>query len=246
MGYMQKTPQVFYGGQHKKIFAAWNGTIDLANPGLGDVYGDVTGSSAFTLSDSRATWPSSGVVNAPVAITAGVGKGQVRRIVSTSGTEMYLEEPWEILPDTTSAYQIGGIEWRYRSNWMRLSKSETCTQRRFQAMFEPAEVALTADLVFYADTLSTPEVQGRSMSSAEGGGIASVKGEATMVIDWTKESGVVQKQLPGHREHFIDGKRWTQFEVSGFTNQDQVRIYGFAYEGVVPDAGLPVAGEQNQ
>ena len=44
-----------------------------------------------------------------VEIIAGTGAGQVRRIVSNTSTKLRLDRAWDVLPDTTSQYQIGGI-----------------------------------------------------------------------------------------------------------------------------------------
>ncbi len=239
-GQMAQIPQAFYGGQHAKVVAAWNGTLDLVSPTAGDVRSAATSSTAFSLTDTAATWPTTGLVNAPIAIVNGTGKGQRRRIVSVSGTTLTIDSPWLELPDDTSVYQLGGIHWRYRSNWLRLSRAETTAQRRFEFSFEPTEDAAMANLRFLADTSDGAEIQQTTFSSEAGGGIASTKSEADMQVDLTRENGIVSKQLPGHKEHFIKGKRWTQFELEGETNADPVRLYSFLYEGVVPNQGLPV------
>ncbi len=44
-----------------------------------------------------------------VEIIAGTGAGQVRRIVSNTSTKLRLDRAWDVTPDTTSQYQIGGI-----------------------------------------------------------------------------------------------------------------------------------------
>ncbi len=238
VGQMTHIPQAFYGAQHAKVLAAWWGTTDLVTPEAGDVRSTATSSATFSLTDTESSWPTTGIVNTSIGIVAGTGKGQRRRIVAVSGTTLTVDSPWAILPDATSLYQIGGIHYKYRANWLRLSRAETTAQRRFEMSFEPTVEDAVADLRFFADTQDHAEVQQTTISFDHGGGIATTKGKADMQVDLKRESGTVQKQLPGHKDHFITGKRWTQFEVEGETNADPVRIYHFLYEGVVPDGGL--------
>lgn len=236
-GEMARRQQVFYGGQHRKVYAAWVGSLDLTDPANGTVRSTVTGATAFTMSDTAAAWPATGIVNAPLAILHGTGKGQVRRIVSVSGTSVEIDRPWGVLPDATSSYQIGAIHWVYRSSWFRLAPTEYTAPRRFEMVFEPLPHEATADLRFFIDFSGQAEVQGQTQAAKDGGGIACVKGESDMTVDLTRENGLVDRQLPQGKEYFIRGKRYTQYELEGFSNLDIVKLYQLSYEGVVPNQG---------
>lgn len=236
-GDMVGLPQVFYAASHAKILAAWTGHLDLVDAEVCDVRGTVTSATAFTLSDSTALF--SAAVNAPVAIVEGKGKGQVRKIVEVSATELMVSSPFLTIPDTTSVYQIGGVHWKYRSGWMRYAKGDVNQDRRLEISFEPMTEDAVAMLRIVHDTTENYDVQAQTVSAAAGGGIASIKGEPDLSIDLTFEPGIVQQYIPGNREHSIRGRRYVQFEMEGHSNIEPIRWYQFIFEGVLADTGIP-------
>lgn len=232
LGSFTSVPQVFYGGQHGKILAAWINTTDGVNPDEGDVRGRVSAATAFGFTDQASTWPQKGIINTGVSIVSGLGKGQSRRIVDVAGTSLVIDSPWSVVPDSTSVYQIGGIHWLFRSAWMRLSDSEAMADRRFEILFEPQLSApVVADLRFFSDFTGNADLQAVNMSSDDGGGMSSIIGQADLTLDMTKQNGLIDRRLPGGREYFIQGKRWIQYELEGYSNEDQLRIYQMLYEG---------------
>lgn len=177
------------------------------------------------------------MVNAPIAIVSGTGKGQWRRIVAVASNTLTISMPWEEKPDATSVYQIGGIRWTYRSSWLRLSPSEYTQPSRFEILFEPLQDSTTADLRFFVDFDGSPEVQATTLTSGSGNGIAATKGSADLVVDLTRVNGQVDMQRPHGKEYFSRGKRWVQYQLSGCTHEDQQHVYGFCYEGCFPQQG---------
>lgn len=236
LGGFAGSPQVYYGSEFAKVLAAWSGPADLVDAGEGSIRSSLTSGSCLGAADSRISWPSQGIVNAPVSIVHGKGKGQIRRIVNVSGQTLSVDMPWLIRPDNTSIYQIGGIKWLFRSSWMRLSASEAVAQRRFEMLFEPMTSesgGTTADLRFFSDFTGNADIQAVTTKSDDGGGIESVEGEPDLTLDLTKQNGLIDRQLPSGREYFIQGRRYMQFEIEGASNDDQVRLFEFSYEGVV-------------
>ncbi len=235
---------VFCGADHGRIMTP-AAHLDTANADTGSVRGDVTSAGLFTLTDSAAAF--SGVVNASVAIVHGKGKGQERRIVEATATTLRLDAPWLDLPDTTSTYQIGGIHFLYRSQWFRFAdpRNEENAQRRFEFQFQPMKQDGLSDMRFRLDTAKEGEtnddgceIQGVSVDYADRNGVESVKGEADLSVDMTHESGLVDVQLPGGKEYYTHGRRYTQFDIEGWTNEDRARLYQFLYEGALPPPGL--------
>jgi hypothetical protein len=55
-----------------------------------------------------------------VWIVSGTGAGQVRRISGSAGKELYLDEPWDVTPDSTSYFEIGRIQARWRGKYSNL------------------------------------------------------------------------------------------------------------------------------
>lgn len=69
-------------------------------------YGTVTGATATTLTAAAKAWATTFQKAPEVAIVKGKGTGQVRKITSRTATVLTISEPWTIIPDTTSRFQI--------------------------------------------------------------------------------------------------------------------------------------------
>lgn len=231
-GVLGNQPQVFLGSDAERVFAYWKGTLDGPDPANGTVRGTVTSASTETLVDSAATFPTTGVVGNPIVITSGIGKGQRRIVTAVSGTTIRVDQPWLIRPDTTSVYQLGGIQWTWRSGDFKFSQAEEMVQRKVSVVFEPADYAAFMDMrIFYDSSDAAVEWKG-TYTSAEGNNVAVTDGDEDIVVDLMKTSGFCQKQLPGHREHYIDGPRYVAVELAGVTNKDKEKIYTVQLDGV--------------
>jgi len=231
---MSRRPQTFSGMAHKKVVAVWFDTTDFVDSGSPSLRGSVSSASAMTMTASTASFGT--LTNVTVAIVDGKGRGQERMIVSNTATVLTLDRPWENIPNTTSVYQVGGVHWRCLSSWMRFSPNEATAQRRFEMSFEPTEAAATASLVFSND-IDGEETQRLDQTSAAGAGIKSARGEKELVVDLSWRTGLISKQMPGGKEFFSTGRRYTRFDMEGWTNEDVVRLYQILYEGVLSNAG---------
>lgn len=232
-GHINGVPCAFLIGENCKTYAMWADTTDVANKNLGTVRGTVTSAGIITLTDSTAAFATSGigsVVNAPVTICDKTGKGQTRRVVSATATTLTVDIPWTISLDATSVYQVGAVVWDWKSTWMRVNAVDQMSNRTIEFLFEPTENQCTMDVRTLYD-FGTPDVQRLSITSRQGGGVRSDAGQADKVLDLTKPIGVDQIKIPGHRERFVDGRRYLQVEMAGSTNADPVAIYELVIEG---------------
>src|SRR6185369_2353083 len=222
------------GTDAKKVWAFWQDdlTLDGPNAAKGTVRGTVSSAGLTSLTDSTASFPTSGVVLAPLCIVSGMGKGQTRIISSVSGTTLYITQPWLITPDTTSVYQIGGVEWSYQTKWFRFVDDEETNKRRVEAIYDPLTEACTADLQLYADFSGTPLNAGTTVQSSDNAGVGFTEGEPFMVIDFTKSIGFAQQRFDGHKERDGDGWRFVSLGLSGVSNADPVKLYGLTVDGV--------------
>ncbi|WP_296555037.1 hypothetical protein [Pigmentiphaga sp.] len=66
--------------------------------------GTATGGTRSTLVDAVANF--TGLSNGGIAIVAGTGAGQKRKLHSASGTTASVKTTWEVIPDSTSVYEI--------------------------------------------------------------------------------------------------------------------------------------------
>lgn len=64
------------------------------------------GGSSITLRDTSKAWVVNAYVNAGVKIASGTGAEQVRIVSVNSATALTVREPWAVLPDSTSTYEI--------------------------------------------------------------------------------------------------------------------------------------------
>lgn len=236
-GTFRNQPRNFIGVNSRRVFLLEEGTLDGPDATAGVVRGRVTSSSLCTLSDSLATFATSGLVGSPLAIVGGAGKGQSRTITAVSATTLTVKQPWSVLPDTTSVYQLGGVPWRWQSGWFRFAPDETMAERRVEMVYQPTPQAATMDLRMRLDFAETPVNWRSPFSSGQGAGVESTAGNSDLVIDLSKSSGVAQKKFPAHKEFYIDGRRYSQLELRGFSGRDRVKIYELSYDGVLTPTG---------
>lgn len=136
-------------GVNRQIIGSTDDRLLLNSEGLVDgvgsaTTGTATGSSFNTLIDSHDPFLST-MKNASLVITSGTGLGQVRRIIAVSGNTLTVDVQWTTIPDTTSTYCIGGIQYAYRTGRHRFSESAGQAVARkgtlvYQSSNQPASV----------------------------------------------------------------------------------------------------------
>lgn len=72
-----------------------------------------------TLNDTTQTWTANDFIGVDVLITEGLGKGQRSTITSNTGTQLVVSPAWVTVPNATSQYSIGGIDFQVFTNWKR-------------------------------------------------------------------------------------------------------------------------------
>jgi len=230
-GEVRGVPCVFLGGDGRQVFVSWEGHLDVAQSSAGTVRGTATSAGVLSLSDSGASFPAS-FVGAPVVIVAGKGKGQERRIVDVSATTLYLDRPWLDRPDTTSIYQVGGIQWQLRLSDFRFAVAEEHKDRRVELVFEPQSRAALLDMRYYYDFSDTPVTQRETVQGAKQRGFSSTAGQTDLVLDLTRVRGVASHLLPDHREDSSEGTRFVQLELGGCSNGEEQKLRQVTMNGV--------------
>lgn len=225
-------PRTLLGSDARRIYGLGYGTLDGADATAGTVRGQVTASSLFSITDTLASFAASGLNGVPVAIVAGTGKGQMRVTTSVSGGVITVTMPWAVLPDSTSTYQLGAVQWTYQTGWFRYADDESTNPRRVEVVFEPVMRPATMDLRIFLDFAVTPIAWQQAYTSNDASGIANVSGSADLVVDLTKATGIVQKRIDGHREMYIDGGRYISIVLTGFSNQDIIGVNQIMVDGV--------------
>lgn len=219
-------PRNFVGTSNGEIVAISVGTLDGAGP-VGTIRGEVSAATIFSVSDTLAAFDSS-VVGAMVSIVKGLGKGQEREIISISGTTLNLAYPWDILPDTTSVYQIGSPHWKYRTGWFQWLVEERQNPRSITTLWEPIETDGIFNIKIFTDRSKVADKMGLTDSID---GISTVEGDTDIEIDMTKNIGYTRQELGSSRERNTDGDRFVSFGLEGFAPKAKVRIHQLEVDG---------------
>lgn len=115
--------KVTYGDYSGYLYEDDVGTVDGGTTGYN---GTVTSGGASSLTDSSAAFDTAndGISGMFVRIYEGTGSGQTKEIVSNTSAVLTLDSAWNIVPDTTSKYTIGGIDGFWRSKDYELTSHD--------------------------------------------------------------------------------------------------------------------------
>lgn len=222
---------VYVGSDAKTTLALWQGFSDGPDPAHGTVRGTMTAATLFSFSDSLATFPSAGVVGNPVTIVEGTGTGQTRRVSAVSGATISIRDPWLILPDDTSVYQLGGISWRWQSGYFRYIESESNEATRLELVFASQSAGILT-MQLFRDFSSDPVEWRVTKSFAASFGVRTTAGAPEIDVDLTKANGFAQQRLDRHRDSYADGSHYMSLELAGVTSAERTRIYQITLDGV--------------
>lgn len=229
-GSQSAEPVVFVGSTAQRVFVLGRGSLDGINANSNDTDGTVTSAGFLSLTDSTATFPPE-LIGLSVSIISGTGQGQQRFIVDVEdGVKLILTDPWTALPDTTSGYQIGGINYRWKSGSFRFAQLETQNVRALELLAPTVEHG-TAQLQAYLNRSETPVRWG---VTARNQGINTIKGAPEAVLDLTRDDGYFKARLDGLRQDNLDGARFLEVELAGIQGADPLTFLELNIEGVTP------------
>lgn len=145
--------RVLLGGEDGDVYRLSAGNTDICTA---EVAGTVTAADSTSLSDSTQTFTNAAHKNAPVAITAGTGKGQIRRVSNAAGNALTVSEAWDTTPDTTSHYLVGAIKGTYKSGLYSMMDygdegDQDGGERAFTLVHQPTAAAYLIDMSLYYD-----------------------------------------------------------------------------------------------
>jgi hypothetical protein len=216
------------GSTGRRVLCLSEATLD----GIDSTWADrgVVGSAGpAALIDPAAQW-SGDLAGTPVQIVAGKGAGQARVIlgVDGTGTKLFLDRPWQIIPDGTATYQIGGVAWRWQSGWYALTPDETENPRDLDLVYEPLELPTTVDAELYYDHAAEP----RSWSiTTEQDGVTTTAGEPTIRFGLDTPRGFSRQRLAGHADPYAYGDQFVSVRLSGVQATEPVQVYSVVLKG---------------
>lgn len=230
LGKLNGQDQVYLGTNAAQVLALGAGELDGPDPDAGTTRGNPTSVGLTWLADSTATFAAD-LVNAPVHITDGPGRGQWRTIVEVAGGVLSLDRPWLELPTTESTYQVGGIAWTWKSSTFRWTPTDASTPRRVIIVAEKTATAATASVRLYSDRSTVADVWGRDVGSRAGDGVKTTAGESYVDLDLSRAGGYFQFPFPSPAPRHAARKRFVEVEVFGVKARDPQTYYECTLDG---------------
>jgi len=216
------------GMDARRIICMAEGSYDGV-AGASTLRGTAVESDATTLTDSAAVFED--CEGAPVTIIAGTGAGQQRIIAGNTSTVLTVVQPWYPPLDQTSVYQIGGIQWLWRSGWMRYVDEEDDNPRDVEVIFKPTVNPAFANLNLYYDHSLTPRVWSRTITQD---GVQTTDGSPIINVDFTQTLGWARQRISGHGSAYSFADRFVSFEMGGVQAGEPIRISQVVISGVEP------------
>jgi hypothetical protein len=225
-------PVVFLGSDARTVGAFWQGTQDFTDSGApGTKRGTATSATITSLTDTTAAFEAD-VVGTELSIIDGAGRGQSRRIVERSATTLTVQYPWRIIPDETSVYQCGGVYWRWRSKRLRLPEGDQLKKTGVALTFQPQEEDCTAEFRYYEDFNKNAKLWKNPVSSTAGDGVRVDADTAPMTLDFTDETGTLEKRFNRKKSVGLVGPLYATIELSGVSNAEPVQVFEMSLEGL--------------
>jgi hypothetical protein len=215
------------GSEARRVLCLGEGSTEVVNEGHG-LRGTVTSSGPLSLTDAAASFPA-GLAGAPVSIASGKGVGQQRKIVANTATTLTVDRPWLERPDASSVYQVGGIDWTWRSGWFRYVDQEADNRRDVEIVFQPTRSPSSMSVRLYYDHGAEPRAWARTI---EQDGVATEEGRPEITVDLAHRSGFAAQRITGHRDPMAHGDRFVSVELAGVQAGEPHRIYQVTINGV--------------
>lgn len=217
-----------------------SGGTDGPPSSAGTIRGTATAGGATSLTDSGATFYTTGdgLAGVPVYIAEGTGSGQTRIISSNTGTVLTVSAAWSTNPDTTSVYRIGAIPFDVVSRWFAITDPQT--KKRFERLrlfFQPQSSSFYLGVKLYYDFSSTVYTDWRPKSAAEGDGLyipAAAATDGIVYVDMSQTLGYVEIPLNNKPAN------WVRVEYAMTDTARKPQILGWE------PVGLPQPGTQRR
>ena len=154
-------------------------------------------------------------------------------MVAATATTLKVDEPWAILPDTTSVYQVGGIPFKMLSGRMRFAPTEQQGGRSIEVQFQPTVLPLKLNLAVLTDFSTKSRIMGRDIGPGQRAYAAAEKDGRAVVIDMSNPAGAHWLRMDGGRELGTDAPRLFAMQLDGVAGPEPVVIGEVVVNGAV-------------
>jgi hypothetical protein len=216
-----------------------DGTVEGLNTG-DEASGTATASTSTTLTDSGASFVANDHENSTIAIVKGTGAGQIRRIDTVnSGTQVTVDSAWTTNPSTDSEYQVGPIEYFYKTGMFALAGLDEYSPFTFRLNAKPTTDNVYVNLRRYIDHSATAKAEPITRDQEDG--LSTTQDDSDVVInmksarsEFYTEPGTWEWRWGGHREgERGKASRWTSAEIQGYQYDEQLEFHELEIQGVL-------------
>jgi hypothetical protein len=209
----------------RRVVCLGEGTYDGIS-GAGTTAGSATAADAISLTDATASFDD--LEGAPIAIVAGTGAGQLRRVAGNSATRIEVVRPWDTIPDATSAYRVGGIPWTWAGGWHELVPDERDNARDVALVYTPTAVPTLVDLQLGFDHEPAARTWALDRASDQ---VVTRAGSPDITFDLDTPKGYAVQRLAGHADPYAHPDRFVRVQLSGVAAGAPVRIHQITISG---------------
>lgn len=222
---------VIAGSEARSVIAMWSSSGGDIQPESGTIFGTVSSADETTITDESAAFGSS-LAGCTVTISHGTGEGQTRIISDSTADTITVVKSWDTVPDSTSEYVIGGIQWKWDTPWMRLSGDQTGNPRAIEILYSPTQNASYVDSVSRFDNNQNPRAWYYSSSDD---GVSTQSGSPKMRFSTESRdyrSGYSLKRIDGHMDEQAYGDLFVSHSFSGVKGSEPISIRRITIDGV--------------
>jgi hypothetical protein len=220
------------GTDARRVIVVGEGSLDLVADSARGLGGTVTDADTTSLTDANASFPAN-LAGAPVSITYGRdGRRQQRIVAENTSTTLTVVEPWDVIPYGCT-YQVGGVQWSWRSGWFeQLIEEENTNAREIMLTYQPTVNAATIDMQLFYDHSSDPKSWAHDIDND---GVSAFSGDPNITLNLTarsSRSGWSMQRFGGHSEVWAYGEQFVQVYLAGVQCGESIRIFQVTLNGV--------------
>jgi hypothetical protein len=219
------------GSDARRVLVLSEGSLDVVGD-EGPYRGTATSADHLSLTDSAASFPAN-LSGVPVSITEGTGRGQQAMISDNTSITLNFVDPMPVAPDPTSVYQVGGVNWSWRSGWFRFTPDESSNPRDIAVTYNPTSGPATLDVQVFYDHSDVPQDWAYGVSQD---GVVIVDGDPNLTISLQSRSyrsGWSQQRFGGHSDEYAYGPKFVSVMLAGVQGSESVRVFQVDISGAI-------------
>jgi hypothetical protein len=223
------------GTDARRVIVLGEGSLDLVADAAVGISGTVTDADSTSLTDANANFPAN-LAGAPVSIVFGSTTGQRRQqsiIAENTAQVLTVVTPWTIVPDQSCTYQVGGVQWSWRSGWFeQMGENEQTNARDVMLTYQPTVNPANIDMQLFYDHSNDPKAWALDIDQD---GVSVINGDPNITVNLqTRQcrSGWSLQRFGGHSEVYAYGEQFLQIYLAGVQCAESIRVFQITMNGI--------------